>query len=587
MNPRREDGVDFEALPAQPRSTARLTRIFLGAYPRRTAWLCLGLLVAGLLEGVGVSMFLPLLDLILNPGAASESPLGALVSRTFGALGLAPTLPSLLGALVSAMSLKALFQWLAMRQAGYTLSRVSTDLRLAVFRNLIDAAWGWIARKPAGAFAATLANETRLAAAAYQSTAQAIASATQVAVYTALAFLVSWKVALLAGVAGAVLSVIILPFLRMGRKAGQRQVELVKSITSRFLDAMHGIKPVKAMGRDHLVLPLLERETRELDDAQRDQVLTVETVRALQEPVTMAILALGMWAAVTWLREPFPVLLMQAFLFNRLAAQLNATLTHVQGVTLREGSFWNVIETIQEAGRAREPAGGSAAAPRLERELLFQDVALGHGRTTLYEGVNLSLPAGAFAVVLGPSGAGKTTLIDAIAGLVPPMAGSLRVDGVPLADSSLRAWRELIGYVPQEMLAFHDSVRNNVTLGDPRLTDDDVWSALRLAGAEEVVRALPDGLDTSLGERGSRLSGGQRQRLGLARALVRRPRLLILDEVTTALDPETEQALCAQLSALAGSTTILAITHQAALRRVATHEIRLEPEERRVTVRER
>ncbi|MDH3427786.1 MAG: ATP-binding cassette domain-containing protein, partial [Gemmatimonadota bacterium] len=140
---------------------------------------------------------------------------------------------------------------------------------------------------------------------------------------------------------------------------------------------------------------------------------------------------------------------------------------------------------------------------------------------------------------------------------------------VDLAEFDRRSWRRGLGYVPQELLLFHETIRRNVTLGNDAIPDADVERALRAAGAWQFVTELAEGLDHVVGERGGRLSGGQRQRIAIARALVERPRLLILDEATTALDPETEAAICRTLTNLKSEVTIVAISHQAAMRDVA------------------
>jgi ATP-binding cassette subfamily C protein len=153
---------------------------------------------------------------------------------------------------------------------------------------------------------------------------------------------------------------------------------------------------------------------------------------------------------------------------------------------------------------------------------------------------------------------------------------------VPLGDLDRRAWRRLIGYVPQETLLLSDTVLVNVTLGDPAVTRADAEAALRAAGAWEFVAALPAGMDTAVGERGARLSGGQRQRLAIARALVHGPALLILDEATSALDAASEAEICAALQALRGRVTILAVTHRPALVQAADRVYRVD--EGRVTL---
>jgi ATP-binding cassette subfamily C protein len=136
------------------------------------------------------------------------------------------------------------------------------------------------------------------------------------------------------------------------------------------------------------------------------------------------------------------------------------------------------------------------------------------------------------------------------------------VDDVPLAEVRIDEWRARIGYVPQDLVLFHDTVRANVTLGDPRIGDAEVRRGLEASGAWDFVSAQPEGLDAIVGEKGARLSGGQRQRIALARAIAAAPALLILDEVTSALDPETEQDICERVAALAGEITVLAISHR-------------------------
>ena len=190
--------------------------------------------------------------------------------------------------------------------------------------------------------------------------------------------------------------------------------------------------------------------------------------------------------------------------------------------------------------------------------------------------LNLELPAQSLTVITGPSGSGKTTLTDLLVGLYQPQSGRILIDGVPLSEIDLKAWRRLIGYVPQDLILFHDTIEANVTLGDPNLGKEEARRALEDAGAWEFVGASPEGMERMVGEKGVKLSGGQRQRIALARALAGRPRLLILDEVTSALDPDTEREICRNIGVLSAEITVLAITHGEAWTDIADRVYRLD-----------
>ena len=208
------------------------------------------------------------------------------------------------------------------------------------------------------------------------------------------------------------------------------------------------------------------------------------------------------------------------------------------------------------------PAGNGAAGhlPRVRVEhVCFSYLA----DTPVLDDISFSIEPGESLGLVGGSGAGKSTLFDVLLGMLPPERGEVLIDGSPIQEV-LRRWQDMIGYVPQTSVIFDDTVRANVALGDRRdqISDDAVWDALRLAQMEQEISSLPDGLDTLMGEGGTRLSGGQRQRLGVARALYRKPKVLLFDEATSALDNETEHRLNEVLESLKGMITIVIIAHR-------------------------
>ncbi len=202
--------------------------------------------------------------------------------------------------------------------------------------------------------------------------------------------------------------------------------------------------------------------------------------------------------------------------------------------------------------------------------IVFDNVSFRYGghieNTLVLEHISLTIHRGEYIGLIGESGSGKSTLLDLMVGLQRPTSGVVSVDGVDIAHAR-DAWRDLIGYVPQHVYILDRSVLENVAFGElgaDGIDRDRVWEALEAAHLGDVIRSLPNGIETALGERGTRLSGGQQQRIGIARALYRRPKLLILDEATSALDTATEREILSAIDQLSGSVAIVAVTHRLA-----------------------
>lgn len=552
-------------------------------HPRRSLVTLGCLLLAGAAEGIGLSSMFPLLDMAIpgqTPGVqGGAGRIDSAVRAALGSVGLEPTAGLLLVLVVTGIALKAGLLLLANRQVGYTVARIATELRLELVASLLEARWAYHLRQPVGALANAFATEAERSAQAFLRGSLILAAAIQTLLYAGIALTVSWQATLFAAVVGILTASLLGRLVRAARRAGAAQTELLKSSLGRLADVLGSVKPFKAMGRQDLLGPVLVDETRRLDRSRRGEVVSKEGLRALQEPLLVGGLAVGLYVALASWQLEAPTLLMLAFLFYRTLAVANQIQRHYQVLALRESAYRSLRRAIQEARAQREPADGGRP-PRLERAITFEGVELAYAGRPVLRDVSLEIPAGRITVLVGPSGAGKTSLADLAVGLLRPTAGRVCVDGIPLPELDLRAWRRQIGYVPQEMLLVHDSILMNVTLGEAGLGEAEVRRALRDAGAEEFVDRLPEGLQTRVGEKGSLLSGGQRQRLAIARALVHGPRLLVLDEATTALDPATEAAICRTVTRLRGEMTILAITHQPAL--VATADRVYQVEEGRV-----
>ncbi len=241
-------------------------------------------------------------------------------------------------------------------------------------------------------------------------------------------------------------------------------------------------------------------------------------------------------------------------------------------------AFRETIDLIRTAEEGREPFDDAAvAAPTLISEIAVRNVTVrfwGREGAALHQ-VSLTFPARSVTSICGPSGAGKSTLADLLGGLIAPDSGGGSVDGVPLDGGLRRAWRERVTYVQQEPVLFTGTIRENLLWAESSASDARLLEVLRLASAE-FAASLPEGLETLIGDQGKQFSGGERQRIVLARALLREPSLLILDEASSALDAENEAAIARAVRKLRERMTVIIIGHRGVLTEVADRFVRLE-----------
>ncbi|MPZ44805.1 MAG: ATP-binding cassette domain-containing protein [Betaproteobacteria bacterium] len=574
----------MSAFPAAARSRGTIAMIgaVLRLYPGRSAAGLGAVFLAGLLDGLGLSMLLSMLSLAAGDVQADPSLPQRIALGVTELLHVQATPLNLLGLAVLLIACKAALTLVANRQVGYTVARIASDLRLALIRAVINANWRYYVQQSVGRLSASIGSEAQRAAEAFQHTAQVLALALNALIYLAIALSISLPAGIASFVAGAVLLLALSRLIRKSRRASRHQTELFKSLLGAVGSRLAAAKPLKAMARESHVEALLSDLTRQLRRALRRQVVAKEALSALQEPLLAIMVCIGFYLGLVVLEMPMASLLVMLFLLARVVNYLSKSQRAFQQVAMRESAYWSIAAAIDAARAQRESAGGSQRV-ELEREIRFERVSFSYDGVTILQDQSFVLPARELTVLAGPSGAGKTTVLDLVTGLLQPDRGRILVDDVPLTEMDLRAWRCQIGYVPQESVMLNESVAYNVTLGEP-VPEEELTAALRAADALEFVEAMAEGVHTCIGEGGSRLSGGQRQRLAIARALIHKPRLLILDEATSNLDPEAQAIVLETLCHLKGKLTMLAVAHQERLMQIADRLYRVEGREIRTSV---
>lgn len=546
----------------------------LDARERRRFLLLLGMVVVmGLFEVVGVASILPFLAVLAEPEAARSNPYLARIYETLRFddtqsflifLGVASFLMLLLSVLVRVGTLYAIVRFSNLRNYSISTRLLGTYLRQPYVwflhrhsANLGKSVLSEVDKVVGGALIPTL-----------RVTAYTISTVFIVGFLVAIQPVVAITAALVLGGAYGLIYLATRRYLtHLGRIRLQANSERFKIAQ----EAMGGIKEVKLLGLEETYLARFSMPARRMAETASAGQIIGELPRYLLELMAfggMLLLILVMlFAGTGTLAEILPILGLFAFAGLRMLPAVQQIYHSMAQIRLAKPTLDALHRDISEASASAGQRNGAHPPLPLRRSLDLVDVHYAYpqaGRMAL-NGLSLSVAARTTVGIVGGTGAGKTTAVDLILGLLWPDRGELRIDGAPLSPDKLRSWQNNVGYVPQSIFLTDDTVSANIALGIPEDRRDQaaVERAAHLAELHDfVVGNLPQKYQTLVGERGVRLSGGQRQRIGIARALYRDPEVLILDEATSALDNLTERAVMDAVRNIGHSKTIIMIAHR-------------------------
>jgi len=539
-------------------------REFYAFSRKKLFWLAAGLFASSLLEGISLLLIIPFLYAAGVSAAPSPLHHQAAMPISFMKEG------HLLAAILLLYLLIIIGGEFLKRYTSITITAIKAGFARHLSDRFYEAfarsKWQAIIAQRRSDIANALTNELKTIDMGTQVVLQTASMLPAALVQLIISFVISPPVTLCALAMGLLFYFCMRP---MNRKLGS----LADSLNSVLRDSLSdinehlaGIKEIKGYGAEQLHLRRFSRKTRETEERFVQFVTMFSTSNFIYNSTTFLALAVFIYIAVAFFHIDIARLLVLFMIFMRIWPLMASFQTGMQFFILLVPAWKSFSTRMDELTASREKYDSSVDQPPLElkKEIEVRDLTFSygnHGKSAL-AGVSCTIPAHSFTALTGLSGSGKSTFIDVIIGLLEPGSGGIIIDGMALTPARVPAWRASIGFVPQDTFLFNGTVRENMLWAKPDAGDDDIWQALRLAAAEEFIRELPEGLDTRCGDRGTRFSGGQRQRIALARALLRKPSLLILDEATSSLDNENEKKIQDAITGLRGHMTILVVAHR-------------------------
>lgn len=539
-----------------------IVRDLYGRYRLRMLLLAVLGMLGSFLEGVGVTILIPLFAFFAGGGSQTSNIAVSMLEKVLRAASINPGFQVMLGVVVVLFVLKAgvlfCFGWVRAK----TVANFRMEMRKLLYKRFLQADFAYLQKQKVGHLNVVITGEVKTSSKLFENLLSVILSLGSIVTYAAVAAFVSWSVTILSLLAGAIFLYAFKPFFRKLRGYARTLIENGKKVAHHLAQVLYGIKTIKAMGVEKQVFNEVLPIFKEVEKVEFRKQVTKHIAKVSLEPATI-LFVVGMFAvSYFYLKFNAASFIAVMYLIHQIFTHVEKLQSALYIMSESLPSAYIVLKTVRETVRHQTISEGERPFI-FKKRIRFENISFSYNSGgAVVKNLNFFLGKGEAVGIIGPSGVGKTTIVDLLLRLHLPTDGVIWLDDIEARETSLKDWRANVVYVPQDVFLMNASVSDNIRFYDFGSSDLDVAEAAKSADIFEFVTSLPDGFNTRVGERGARFSGGERQRIALARALIKKPSILILDEATSALDAHSEGMVKETLKKLKGKVTLVIIAHK-------------------------
>lgn len=526
------------------------------------------MIILSLIEGVGLLLLIPLINFsgILNVNMTSDTKLSFIYSF-FNEFSIEAGLLIILILYLILMVGQGVFQRNQQVLNTKIQQGFSRHVREETYQMLLQANWSFFIKKRRSDIINIMTTEIGRVTGGVQLFLQFVTSLVFTCIQIAISLYLSFSMTLFVLFFGCLLVLSSRGLVKKSNDLGKNTVHLSKKFLGGMTDHFNGIKDIKSNTLEGIHVRWFKDLNHEMEENMIEIVKVRSTSQLIYKSVSAILLSFFIYFSIRFFHSQPTELMVILLIFSRLWPRLSAIQASLEQMWTLLPSFYALGDLQSECKNAKELDNEiykKIIPISVDRCISLKNVSFSYdnGKSYALSDVNVEFAVNQTTAIVGPSGAGKSTLIDLLMGLSQPDNGEVYIDGKNIDKGDLLPLRKAISYVPQDPYLFNGSIKDNLLLVKSEASDDEIWEALQFASADEFVKRLPNGLDTIIGDRGIRLSGGERQRIVLARAIIRKPALLVLDEATSALDTKNERIIQDSLDKLKGRMTIIIVAHR-------------------------